>query len=154
MPGLSSMPGLSMVFSIVTMFSPKTNIKNDGKRSSKCKNSYKCREFPLEHSLPTKLSRQLAVACGRAAVRCVQYSGDGRRLACGLANHLALVFNADLTGTPAVFPDKNGTEPRLDWGRNDEAPWGPYKQCRQATAARRQAPRAGARAPVVVRAVV
>lgn len=30
-------------------------------------------------------------------------AGDGRRLACGLANHLSLVLDADLTGTPAVF---------------------------------------------------
>jgi hypothetical protein len=33
-------------------------------------------------------------------------TGDGKRLACGLANHLALVFDASLTGSPAVLSGK------------------------------------------------
>lgn len=33
-------------------------------------------------------------------------AGDGQQLACGLANHLSLVCNADLTGKPAVLSGK------------------------------------------------
>ena len=33
-------------------------------------------------------------------------AGDGQQLACGLANHLSLVCNADLTGTPTVLSGK------------------------------------------------
>ncbi|XP_047625657.1 WD repeat-containing protein 27 isoform X4 [Phacochoerus africanus] len=103
----------------VTMFSPKTNVQNDGKRPSKCKNSYRCKDYPLESPLPSKLSRQLAVSHDQAAVHCVQYSaGDGQRLACGLANHLSLVFSADLTGTPAVFSGHSGAVSTVCWSHD------------------------------------
>lgn len=36
----------------------------------------------------------------------IAQAGDGRRLACGVANHLLLVFDATLTGTPAAFSGK------------------------------------------------
>ncbi|XP_074189966.1 WD repeat-containing protein 27 isoform X6 [Rhinolophus sinicus] len=101
-----------------TMFSPKTNIKNDCKRFSEHKNSYKWKESPVQNSPPTRLSRRLSVAEGRAAVRCVQFSGDGRQLACGSANHLALVFDADLTGTPAVFPGHDGAVNTVCWSHD------------------------------------
>ncbi|XP_016068435.1 PREDICTED: WD repeat-containing protein 27 [Miniopterus natalensis] len=101
----------------VTMFSPKTNLKSDCKRSKR-KNTHTREEYPLESSPPTQLRRQLAVAQGPAAVRCVQFSGDGRRLACGLANHLSLVFDADLTGAPAIFSGHNGAVSALGWSHD------------------------------------
>ncbi|XP_066104266.1 WD repeat-containing protein 27 [Saccopteryx bilineata] len=101
-----------------SMFSPKTNVKGDCERSSKCKNAYKCKEYPLESSLPTKLRRRLAVAQGPVAVSCVQFSGDGRWLACGLLNHLSLVFDSDLTGTPAVLSGHDGAVSTLGWSHN------------------------------------
>ncbi|XP_053446331.1 WD repeat-containing protein 27 isoform X2 [Nycticebus coucang] len=104
----------------VTMFSPKTNSKkNNDKRSSKCENSYKRQEHTLEDSLPTRLCRQVAAAAPHpAAVCCVQYSGDGRWLACGLANHLSLVFDASLTGAPAVFSGHDGAVHTVCWSHN------------------------------------
>ncbi|KAM5284691.1 WD repeat-containing protein 27 isoform 6-T10 [Hipposideros larvatus] len=101
-----------------TMFSPKTNIKNDCKRASERKNRYKWKDSPAQNPLPTRLSRRLAVAEGRAAVRCVQFSGDGKRLACGSANHLALAFDADLTGTPAVFTGHDGAVNSVCWSHD------------------------------------
>ncbi|XP_070112290.1 WD repeat-containing protein 27 isoform X10 [Equus caballus] len=102
----------------VTMFLPKTNIKNNGKRSSKCKNNYKCKEYPSESPLPTRLSKQLAVASDPTAVCCLQFSDDGRRLACGLANHLSLVFDADLSGKPAVFSGHDGAVSTVCWSHD------------------------------------
>ncbi|XP_058145701.1 WD repeat-containing protein 27 isoform X2 [Dasypus novemcinctus] len=102
----------------VTMFSPKTNVKNDSKRSSKCKQSYKCKKYPLEISLPTKLSKQVVLAHEPTAACCIQYSGDGQRLACGLANHLLLVFDASLNGTPAVFSGHDGAVSSAGWSHD------------------------------------
>ncbi|XP_039737770.1 WD repeat-containing protein 27 isoform X2 [Pteropus medius] len=99
-----------------TMFSPKTNIKNDCERSAKCRSSHRCKERPSQSPLPTQLSRRRAVA--PAAVRCIQFSADGRRLACGLANHLSLVFDADLTGTPAVFSGHDGAVSAVSWSHD------------------------------------
>uniref|UniRef100_A0A4W2HKI5 WD repeat domain 27 n=1 Tax=Bos indicus x Bos taurus TaxID=30522 RepID=A0A4W2HKI5_BOBOX len=101
-----------------TMFSPKTDFKNDGKRASKCKNNYRWKECPVESPAPSKLSRQLAVACGQAALLCMQYSGDGQQLACGLANHLSLVCNADLTGKPAVLSGHDGAVSSVCWSHD------------------------------------
>ncbi|XP_078303719.1 WD repeat-containing protein 27 isoform X2 [Panthera onca] len=92
----------------VTMFSPKTNTRNNGDSPSRRRSSHRCKEYPLESSPPTRLHKQRVLAHGRAAVLCVQFSGDGRWLACGLANHLSLVFRADLTGIPAVFSGHDG----------------------------------------------
>ncbi|XP_046305343.1 WD repeat-containing protein 27 isoform X5 [Marmota monax] len=102
----------------VTMFSPKTNIKKDGKRSSKCKINCKREEYPLETSVPSKPSKQVAVCQEPTAVTCVQYSGDGRWLACGLANSLSLVFEASLTGTPAALSGHDGAVSTLCWSHD------------------------------------
>ncbi|XP_051062008.1 WD repeat-containing protein 27 [Phodopus roborovskii] len=102
----------------VTMFSPKTNIKHKSKRASKYKNNYKCKEYSLESFLPRNLSRQVAVAQEPVAVSCLQFSGDGQRLACGLANHLCLVFDASLSGTPAAFSGHDGAVSTVCWSHD------------------------------------
>ncbi|XP_013366201.1 PREDICTED: WD repeat-containing protein 27 isoform X3 [Chinchilla lanigera] len=102
----------------LTMFSPKTNIKNDGRRSLKCKNSSKREEYPLENSLPSRLSKQVAMAQEPAAVSCIQFSGNGQWLACGLANHLSLVLDASLSGTPAAFSGHDGAVSSICWSHD------------------------------------
>ncbi|KAL4699088.1 hypothetical protein H8959_011745 [Pygathrix nigripes] len=90
----------------VTMFSPKTNIKSEGKGSSRHRSSCAWEPYPVECAVPTKPGPQVAAAPTCTRVCCLQYSGDGQWLACGLSNHLSLVFGASLTGTPAVFSGK------------------------------------------------
>ncbi|XP_028639319.1 WD repeat-containing protein 27 isoform X2 [Grammomys surdaster] len=100
------------------MFSPKTNIKHNNKRSSKYKNNYKCKEYSLESFLPRNLSRKVAVAQEPIAVNCLQFSGDGQQLACGLGNHLSLVFNASLSGAPAAFSGHDGAVSTVCWSHD------------------------------------
>ncbi|XP_006524994.1 WD repeat-containing protein 27 isoform X6 [Mus musculus] len=102
----------------MAMFSPKTNIKHHNKRSSKYKNNYKCKECSLENFLPRNLSRQVAVAQKPVAVSCLQFSGDGQKLACGLGNHLSLVFNASLSGPPAAFSGHDGAVSTICWSHD------------------------------------
>ncbi|VTJ86537.1 Hypothetical predicted protein [Marmota monax] len=75
-------------------------------------------EYPLETSVPSKPSKQVAVCQEPTAVTCVQYSGDGRWLACGLANSLSLVFEASLTGTPAALLGHDGAVSTLCWSHD------------------------------------
>ncbi|XP_054554141.1 WD repeat-containing protein 27 [Talpa occidentalis] len=75
-------------------------------------------DWPPDSGLPTRLRQQRPAASSRAAVCCVQYSGDGQRLACGLASHLALVFRADLTGTPAACSGHDGAVSGLSWSHD------------------------------------
>ncbi|MEJ1275477.1 WD repeat domain 27 [Cricetulus griseus] len=81
--------------------------------------SVKCtKEYSLERFLPRNLSRQVAVAQEPVAVSCVQFSGDGQQLACGLANHLSLVFDASLSGTPAAFSGHDGAVNTVCWSHD------------------------------------
>uniref|UniRef100_A0A452TTA6 WD repeat domain 27 n=1 Tax=Ursus maritimus TaxID=29073 RepID=A0A452TTA6_URSMA len=76
------------------------------------------KEYPLESSPPVKVHKQRVLAHGPAAASCIQYSGDGQWLACGFANHLSLVFRADLTGTPAVFSGHDGAVSTVCWSHD------------------------------------
>uniref|UniRef100_A0A8C8WQS0 WD repeat domain 27 n=1 Tax=Panthera leo TaxID=9689 RepID=A0A8C8WQS0_PANLE len=83
----------------VTMFSPKTNTRNNGDSPSRRRSSHGwcVTNLHLSYSF---------------------YAGDGRWLACGLANHLSLVFRADLTGTPAVFSGHDGAVSTVCWSHD------------------------------------
>ncbi|XP_055247668.1 WD repeat-containing protein 27 isoform X6 [Gorilla gorilla gorilla] len=102
----------------VTMFSPKTNIKSEGKGSSRSRSSCAREAYPVECAVPTKPGPQVAAAPTCTRVCCIQYSGDGQWLACGLANHLSLVFDASLTGTPAVFSGHDGAVNAMCWSQD------------------------------------
>uniref|UniRef100_A0A452TTB0 WD repeat domain 27 n=1 Tax=Ursus maritimus TaxID=29073 RepID=A0A452TTB0_URSMA len=47
-----------------------------------------------------------------------QVRSSGYWLACGFANHLSLVFRADLTGTPAVFSGHDGAVSTVCWSHD------------------------------------
>nr|XP_055125720.1 WD repeat-containing protein 27 isoform X4 [Symphalangus syndactylus] len=102
----------------VTMFSPKTNIKSEGKGPSRRRSSCAREAYPMECAVPTKPGPQVAAAPTCTRVCCIQYSGDGQWLACGLANHLSLIFDASLTGTPAVFSGHDGAVNAVCWSQN------------------------------------
>ncbi|XP_054349496.1 WD repeat-containing protein 27 isoform X23 [Pongo pygmaeus] len=102
----------------VTMFSPKTNIKSEGKGSLRRRSRCAWEAYPVECAVPTKPGPQVTAAPTCARVCCIQYSGDGQWLACGLANHLSLVFDASLTGTPAVFSGHDGAVNAVCWSQD------------------------------------
>ncbi|XP_019383076.1 PREDICTED: WD repeat-containing protein 27 isoform X2 [Gavialis gangeticus] len=101
------------------MFSPNTKMKKTNKVlewKSSCKRKNK--EYPLENFPPTKSERQISVAGKPTSISCIQYSGDGEQLACGLADKSLLVFNSNLTGTPSVFSGHDGAINSVGWSHN------------------------------------
>ncbi|XP_076782672.1 WD repeat-containing protein 27 isoform X2 [Arvicanthis niloticus] len=76
------------------------------------------KEYSLESFLPRNLSRKVAVAQEPVAVNCLQFSGDGQQLACGLGNHLSLVFDASLSGAPAAFSGHDGAVGTVCWSHD------------------------------------
>ncbi|KAJ7342211.1 hypothetical protein JRQ81_009672 [Phrynocephalus forsythii] len=105
----------------MTMFSPKTNTKQSSS-TSKCKRSCKRRnkeEYPLAKSPPNKFQRQVTVTDKSTSVCCVQYSGDGELLACGLGDTTLLAFNANLTGTPIVYSGHDGAVNSVSWSHDN-----------------------------------
>uniref|UniRef100_A0ABM5FXA5 WD repeat-containing protein 27 isoform X2 n=1 Tax=Pogona vitticeps TaxID=103695 RepID=A0ABM5FXA5_9SAUR len=104
----------------MTMFSPKTNTKQNNS-TSKCKRSCKRNkeEYPLAHSLPNKFQRQVNVTDKSTSVCCIQYSGDGELLACGLGDTTLLAFSANLTGTPTVYSGHDGAVNSVGWSHDN-----------------------------------
>ncbi|NXT18550.1 WDR27 protein, partial [Syrrhaptes paradoxus] len=87
----------------MTMFSPNNNLKK--KEISKWKTSCKRKnkEYPLESYPPIKYEKEISVTSKPTPICCIQYSGDGEKLACGLADKTVLVFSSNLTDTYNVF---------------------------------------------------
>ncbi|XP_075410318.1 WD repeat-containing protein 27 [Tenrec ecaudatus] len=104
----------------VPMFTPKTNTKGVGNRSSQRRSSHQCKDYPVESPRPARLCQQVAVAPAPTSVCCLQYSGDGCRLACGLASPSLLVFDASLSGTPLAFSGHDGPVSAVSWSRSGE----------------------------------
>ncbi|XP_021248597.1 WD repeat-containing protein 27 isoform X3 [Numida meleagris] len=102
----------------MTMFSPNTNLKKNN--ASKCKTSFKCtnKEYPLESSPPINYEAEISVSCKPTRICCIQYSGDGNYLACGLANKTVLIFNSDLTNIRHVFAGHDGAVNSVGWSHD------------------------------------
>ncbi|XP_054018449.1 WD repeat-containing protein 27 [Dryobates pubescens] len=100
----------------MTMFSPNLK-KNEGskwKTSCKCKN----KEYPIESYPPIKYKKKISVACKPTPVFSVQHSGDGEKLACGLADKTVLIFDSDLRDTCNVFSGHNGAVNSVGWSHD------------------------------------
>ncbi|NXC29134.1 WDR27 protein, partial [Campylorhamphus procurvoides] len=102
----------------MTMFIPNNNLKK--KEASKCRTSCKCKnkEYPLESDPPIKYKKEVSVTSKPTPIFCVQYSGDGEMLACGLADQTVLIFNSNLTNTYNVFPGHDGAVNSVGWSHD------------------------------------
>ncbi|NXL00098.1 WDR27 protein, partial [Mesembrinibis cayennensis] len=101
----------------MTMFSPNNLKKKEvskGKTSCKRKN----KEYPLESSPPIKCEKEIFVTCKPTPICCIQYSGDGEMLACGLADKTVLIFNSSLTDTCNVFSGHDGAVNSVGWSHD------------------------------------
>ncbi|XP_059842729.1 WD repeat-containing protein 27 isoform X2 [Hypanus sabinus] len=107
----------------INMFTPKLNPPKHASSALKEKNnSLKgiTKEYPLDSLAPSKLSARVDVSNQPTPVCCIQYSGDGKLLAVGLADKSMLVYNASLSGSPAVFTGHDGAVNCLDWTQNNK----------------------------------
>ncbi|XP_053919206.1 WD repeat-containing protein 27 isoform X3 [Cuculus canorus] len=103
-----------------TMFSPNSNLKKSEvskrKTSCKCKN----KDYPLESSPPVKCEKEISVTCKPTPICCIQYSGDGEMLACGLTDKTVLIFRSDLTDTYNVFSGHDGAVNSVGWSHDNK----------------------------------
>ncbi|NXP29001.1 WDR27 protein, partial [Scytalopus superciliaris] len=102
----------------MTMFTPNINLKK--KEVSKQKTSCKCKnkEYPLESDPPIKYEKEVSVTFKPTPIFCVQYSGDGEMLACGLADKTVLIFSPNLTDTYNVFSGHDGAVNSVGWSHD------------------------------------
>ncbi|KAM6407345.1 LOW QUALITY PROTEIN: WD repeat-containing protein 27 [Pluvialis apricaria] len=92
----------------MTMFSLNNNLKKNEVSKWKMTCKRKNKEYPLKSYPPIKYEREISVTCKPTPVCCIQYSGDGEMLACGLADKAVLIFNSNLTDTCNVFSGHDG----------------------------------------------
>ncbi|KAG5831364.1 hypothetical protein ANANG_G00302970 [Anguilla anguilla] len=75
-------------------------------------------EYAEDSGVPTVLCNQASTAERPIPVCCLQYSGDGKQILCGLGNASALLYKSTLTGTPAVYTGHDGPINSVDWSFN------------------------------------
>ncbi|XP_010288671.1 PREDICTED: WD repeat-containing protein 27, partial [Phaethon lepturus] len=102
----------------MTMFSPNNNLRKNEVSKWKISCKRKNKEYPLESSPPVKYEKEISVTCKPTPIRCIQYSGDGEMLACGLADKTVLIFNSNLTDTYNVFSGHDGAVNSVGWSHD------------------------------------
>ncbi|XP_060686690.1 WD repeat-containing protein 27 [Hemiscyllium ocellatum] len=107
----------------LNMYTPKVNPPKSVSSVMKEKtNSLKgvSKEYPLNSLAPSRLHTRVAVSNQPTPICCIQYSGDGKLLAVGLADKSMLVYNSSLIGTPTVFKGHDGAVNCVGWTQNDK----------------------------------
>ncbi|NXA10928.1 WDR27 protein, partial [Sapayoa aenigma] len=102
----------------MTMFSPNNNLKKREVSKSKTSCKFKNEEYPLESDPPIKYEKEISVTCKPTPIFCVQYSGDGEMLACGLGDKTVLILNSNLTDTSSVFSGHDGAVNSVGWSHD------------------------------------
>ncbi|KAG8123624.1 hypothetical protein E2320_018958, partial [Naja naja] len=103
------------------MFSPNSKIKHS-RLTSECKRSWRRinkEDYPLGKSPPTESVRQITVTDKSTAICCIQYSGNGELLACGLADKTLLAFKSNLIGEPTVYSGHDGAITSVGWSHDN-----------------------------------
>ncbi|KAK2522600.1 Wdr27 [Columba livia] len=102
----------------MTMFSPNINLKKNevSKWKTTCKRKNK--EYPLESYPPIKYEKEISVTCKPTPICCIQYAGDGEKLACGLADKTVVIFSSNLTDTHNVFSGHDGAVNSVGWSHD------------------------------------
>ncbi|XP_039857960.1 WD repeat-containing protein 27 [Simochromis diagramma] len=96
------------------MFSPKTNVqKNSSSRKKADGNTGSLlKDYPADGVAP-------AIPCADVSVKkhvsCLQYSGDGKQILCGLGDSTLLLYKSSLTGAPAVYIGHDKPISSLSW---------------------------------------
>ncbi|XP_041107264.1 WD repeat-containing protein 27 [Polyodon spathula] len=105
----------------MTMFSLKTNIQKPRVQPTKGRNNRGCviiKDYPVDSPAPSVVQTQVSTAVRPTPVCSLQYSGDGKQLACGLGDKSILLYNSSLTGSPAVYTGHDGAVTSIGWSHN------------------------------------
>ncbi|XP_009073546.1 PREDICTED: WD repeat-containing protein 27 [Acanthisitta chloris] len=102
----------------MTMFSPNNNLKK--KNVSKWKTNCKCqnKEYPSESYPPVNYKKEVSVTSKPTPIFCVQHSGDGKMLACGLADSTVRILSSNLTDMYNVFTGHDSAVNSVGWSHD------------------------------------
>ncbi|XP_067465953.1 WD repeat-containing protein 27 isoform X1 [Thunnus thynnus] len=99
------------------MFSPKTNVQKSRSSTKASKNTgLLLRDYPADSAAPTLPRVHLSIA--NKPVYCLQYTGDGKQILCGLGDNSVLLYKSSLTGNPAVYTGHDKPVSSVSWSLN------------------------------------
>ncbi|XP_041645071.1 WD repeat-containing protein 27 [Cheilinus undulatus] len=100
-----------------TMFSPKTNTQKSALSQKAQKNiGFLLRDYPADSAAPSLPHSQQRT--GNKPVYCLQYSGDGKQILCGLGDSSVLLYKSSLTGSPTVYTGHDKPVSSVSWSLN------------------------------------
>ncbi|KAK1905760.1 WD repeat-containing protein 27 [Dissostichus eleginoides] len=74
------------------------------------------RDYPADSAAPTIPHTNLSIA--NKSVHCLQYSGDGKQILCGLGDSSVLLYKSSLTGNPTVYTGHDKPVGSVSWSLN------------------------------------
>eukprot|EP00064_Thunnus_orientalis_P007410 superscaffoldBa00000821_g7430 len=74
------------------------------------------RDYPADSAAPTLPRIHLSIA--NKPVYCLQYTGDGKQILCGLGDNSVLLYKSSLTGNPAVYTGHDKPVSSVSWSLN------------------------------------
>ncbi|XP_026210255.1 WD repeat-containing protein 27 isoform X2 [Anabas testudineus] len=100
-----------------TMFSPKTNLqKNPSSKKAHKNTGLLLRDYPADSTAPVIPHIHLSIA--NKPVHCLQYSGDGKQILCGLGDSSVLLYKSSLTRSPTVYTGHDKPVSSVSWSLN------------------------------------
>ncbi|XP_021170339.2 WD repeat-containing protein 27 [Fundulus heteroclitus] len=98
----------------MTMFSPQTSAqkKTSCKRSTKHLGLLRS-NYPEDSAAPAE--PHIALKIANKQVSCLQYSGDGKQILCGLGDRSVLLYNSCLTGSPTAYVGHDKPVSSVNW---------------------------------------
>ncbi|KAM7385734.1 hypothetical protein PAMP_001795 [Pampus punctatissimus] len=102
------------------MFSPKTTVQKSRSTTKAHKNTgLLLRDYPADSAAPTVPRIHLSIA--NKPVHCLQYTGDGKQILCGLGDNSVLLYKSSLTGNPAVYTGHDKPVSSVSWSLNRQS---------------------------------
>ncbi|KAA8583911.1 hypothetical protein FQN60_015119, partial [Etheostoma spectabile] len=99
------------------MFSPKTNIqKNPSSKTANKNTGLLLRDYPADSAAPTIPHMHLSIV--NKPVHCLQYSGDGKQVLCGLGDSSVFLYKSSLAGNPTVYTGHDKPVSSVSWSLN------------------------------------
>lgn len=77
-------------------------------------------EYPSHFEAPCMPSAHLTVSTTPTTVSALQYSGDGKQIACGLGDGSVLLYNSSLTSNPAVYTGHSKAVNTVCWSHSKQ----------------------------------
>ncbi|XP_076142603.1 WD repeat-containing protein 27 [Alosa pseudoharengus] len=102
------------------MFTPKTNIQKKTQRPTKTTKKIDglLREYPSGLDAPSAQHTLLSASPTHTPVFCLQYSGDGKQVLCGLGDSSVLLYKCSLSGSPSVYTGHNKAVSSVCWSHS------------------------------------